>query len=143
MEDTLQTQFQRIWYAPAFSSLLESRTELNMIMGAGIIHFGLTFAGYKGWQCPFLAATGVPCPGCGLTRAIIQLVHGNISASLQTHAFAPIFLIAMIILLSVFLLPEKLRLHVISFVNKVETRTGLTAWVFFTLMLYWAFRLIA
>ncbi len=28
---------------------------------------------------------GIPCPGCGLTRSVIYLVHGNWTASWHTH----------------------------------------------------------
>ena len=33
--------------------------------------------------CPYLALTGLACPGCGLTRAAHFLLHGDI-----TRAFA-------------------------------------------------------
>jgi len=32
--------------------------------------------------CPFHALTGFYCPGCGSTRALHQLMHGNLSAAL-------------------------------------------------------------
>ena len=35
--------------------------------------------------CPTAAAFGVPCPGCGLTRATLDLLHGNLSAALHMH----------------------------------------------------------
>ncbi|HNJ12321.1 MAG TPA: hypothetical protein PLN43_02005, partial [Anaerolineales bacterium] len=66
-----------------------------------------------------------------------------VAASLQTHAFAPIFLAALLLMISVLILPEPARKKIISFVNRLETRNGVTAWVFFSLVLYWAFRLIA
>jgi hypothetical protein len=31
--------------------------------------------------CPFRALTGLLCPGCGTTRAIHQLLHGNLVAA--------------------------------------------------------------
>jgi hypothetical protein len=99
---------------------------------------GLSF-----WNCPVLAATGIPCPGCGLTRATMQLFHGNISDSLQTHAFAPIFLMALLLMITVLVLPNSVGKKIINFVNRLETRNGITAWVFFSLMFYWAIRLIA
>lgn len=33
------------------------------------------------WNC-FL---GIPCPGCGMTRALIALLHGDVKASLKYH----------------------------------------------------------
>jgi hypothetical protein len=32
--------------------------------------------------CPLRRATGVPCPFCGMTRAVTAAVHGDIGASL-------------------------------------------------------------
>lgn len=27
--------------------------------------------------CPFVLVTGFPCPGCGMTRAVLHLLHGE------------------------------------------------------------------
>jgi hypothetical protein len=35
--------------------------------------------------CPMAALFGVPCPGCGLTRATLALLHGNLGAALHLH----------------------------------------------------------
>jgi hypothetical protein len=37
--------------------------------------------------CWFRLTTGLPCPGCGLTRAIALLMHGRVFASLAMHPF--------------------------------------------------------
>jgi hypothetical protein len=42
--------------------------------------------------CPFHAATGWWCPGCGLTRATHHLLHGDVLAALSFHALAPVVL---------------------------------------------------
>lgn len=38
--------------------------------------------------CPFKQVTGLPCPGCGATRAAYQLMHGNLNAAIQFNALA-------------------------------------------------------
>lgn len=35
--------------------------------------------------CPFHRLTGLPCPGCGLTRAFVCLAHGRFMESLHWH----------------------------------------------------------
>lgn len=39
--------------------------------------------------CALRAATGIPCPGCGLTRAFVFLVHGQVAAGVAVHPVAP------------------------------------------------------
>lgn len=40
--------------------------------------------------CPTRLAFGVPCPGCGLTRATLALLRGDFAAVLRLHPLAPI-----------------------------------------------------
>lgn len=138
----MNAAFSNIWYAPAFSGLLISRREGLMIIGAGALHIGLSLAGSPAWNCPMLAATGVPCPGCGLTRAILEFVHGDFYNALQTHAFAPIFLFVGLIFFVTLVLPDKHRIPLIQKITRFESRTGITAWVLSSLIFYWAIRLI-
>jgi hypothetical protein len=35
--------------------------------------------------CPSAALLGLPCPGCGLTRATVALLHGDFAAALRFH----------------------------------------------------------
>ena len=42
--------------------------------------------GHPSVACPLRAATGIPCPLCGMTRAVVAAVHGHPGASL---AFNP------------------------------------------------------
>jgi len=37
-------------------------------------------------RCPFFALTHHYCPGCGATRAIAELLHGNLAAALHFNA---------------------------------------------------------
>lgn len=50
------------------------------LLAAGVILFA--------WHCPFRALTGIPCPGCGMTRAMRCLLVGNLAQSLAWHPMA-------------------------------------------------------
>jgi hypothetical protein len=138
----MNATFNRTWHAPVFSSLLESRREGLIIIGAGALHLGLSLAGLPAWNCPIRTVTGIPCPGCGLTRAVMQFLHGDITSSLQTHAFAPIFILALMIMFAALFLPEKYRRTLISTIRHMETHNGFTSYFLLALMLYWCIRLM-
>ena len=40
--------------------------------------------------CPFHAWTGLPCPGCGTTRAVVALATGDLPAALALNPLATI-----------------------------------------------------
>jgi hypothetical protein len=39
--------------------------------------------------CPFRALTGLPCPGCGMTRAFCSMGHGDFARAFGYNALAP------------------------------------------------------
>jgi hypothetical protein len=50
--------------------------------GAGRLSLGgFTLPGL----CAFYELTGIPCPGCGLTRSWVSALHGDLGASLTHH----------------------------------------------------------
>ncbi len=40
--------------------------------------------------CPLRRMTGLPCPGCGMTRALAHLAKGEWSAAIHDHPLAPL-----------------------------------------------------
>jgi hypothetical protein len=50
--------------------------------------------------CVLKQTTGIPCPGCGLTRSVVSAVHGNWEASRSFHRLGPVVLV--FVLLQVF-----------------------------------------
>ena len=50
--------------------------------------------------CPFHLITGIPCPGCGMTRAFLALAKGDLITAFHYNPFS--LLLATIIFLSVF-----------------------------------------
>lgn len=49
--------------------------------------------------CPIKSAFGIDCPGCGMQRAFISLLKGNVLESLQYHAALIPFVLTIIVLL--------------------------------------------
>ena len=43
-------------------------------------------------SCPNRALTGIPCPGCGLTRATMALLQGHLAEALHWHPLVPLLL---------------------------------------------------
>jgi hypothetical protein len=37
--------------------------------------------------CPFRLATGLPCPGCGLTRSWVYIAHGDVGDAVRANPF--------------------------------------------------------
>ena len=80
--------------------LASRRTQLLLWLGAGAAGAALFFA--AGWVglpsgagytiCAFRRITGIPCPGCGLTRAMAALARGELLLALHFHPFAPLVL---------------------------------------------------
>ena len=48
--------------------------------------------------CPFKMFTGLPCPGCGLTRSVVALLHGDPSASVFFHPLGVPLVIAAVVI---------------------------------------------
>jgi len=42
--------------------------------------------------CWFRQVSGLPCPGCGLTRSVCRLAHGQIGEAMSLHPFSLLLL---------------------------------------------------
>jgi hypothetical protein len=54
--------------------------------------------------CPLRAVTGIPCPSCGLTRALAHLERGHWSEAMKFHPFSPLILLLALALMVLLLL---------------------------------------
>jgi hypothetical protein len=116
-----------------FGSLLTGALTLNVIAVA--LHL-------PSWECAFFRATGLPCPGCGLTRACLLLLRGEVQASVTFHAFAPIFVMLIALLIFCTLLPRTVTGPFIDKAETLERQTGITIIILAGLILYWLARLL-
>src|SRR3977135_111559 len=104
-------------FSPIATLLRDRRFGLLLTgtLGLNIVAISLHL---PGWECAFFRVTGLPCPGCGLTRACLLLLKGEVHAAIRFHAFAPIFVLFIAMLIVCTLLP---RTVTDSFINKAET----------------------
>jgi len=83
------------------------------------------------WDCPFRSLTGLPCPGCGLTRSCLCLLEGNLGQSLAYHAFGPLFFVVGMVGFGGSLLPGESRMRLVRFLQRWDDRllfSGITLW---------------
>ena len=128
-------------FAPV-SPLLRDRKFALVVAGTAGVQIALVSLSLPGWECPFFRVTGIPCPGCGLTRAVILLLKGDVSGSLRFHAFAPILLLTAVSLILFLILPRSITQPAITKVELLEQRTGFTVIILVGLILYWLARLL-
>ena len=46
--------------------------------------------------CAFHSATGLWCPGCGLTRGVHALLTGHVGSALSSNVFTPVAVVAVV-----------------------------------------------
>jgi hypothetical protein len=126
---------------PVFPVLRDRKFTL-VLAGATGLQIALVSLSLPAWDCPFFRLTGIPCPGCGLSRAVILLLKGDFLGSLRFHAFAPIFLLAAVVVILTVLLPQSVIQPAISKAERLERQTGFTVIILVGLILYWLARLL-
>jgi hypothetical protein len=87
--------------------------------------------------CPFKLLFHCPCPGCGITRSIMALWHGDLLLSFRFHPLGvPVVLIAVALVLQPFI-RNTFRMPILS-VRRLRVVVGLGA---ATMIAVWIVRL--
>lgn len=92
--------------------------------------------------CPLRRTTGLMCPGCGLTRSIVSLTHGDFAAAFHFHVFGPLVYLIFVVSLLWVVVPDRLKFapdHAgLTWLWRVGSAVVVGAW-----LLWWAaFRLL-
>ena len=127
-------------HKPFFALLLQKRKIALILLSAVTLQTALISAGLKGWQCPVYSTLGIPCPGCGLSTAMTLFVQGDWQRAIHTHAFAPIFLFAIVVMGIVSILPENLHRKAVLQIGSIEKHAAFAAYILWGIMIYWIFR---
>jgi hypothetical protein len=83
-----------------------SRNKLYILLSAACV-LGYSWLGFlyflgdsvhdEPGVCLFRLFTGIPCPSCGSSRAILSLLHGNLIQSLNWNPFGIVLIVIMLI----------------------------------------------
>ena len=84
-------------YSPFFRAVSNRRVMAMLIwltIAAAGVYLYIFEPGKSGYFpfCPFRALTGLNCPGCGTTRSLHQLLHGNLTSAFKLN---PLLIIAL------------------------------------------------
>ncbi len=124
------------------AALLRNRRFGLILTGALSLHIIFVLLHLPIWECPFFKVTGLPCPGCGLTRACLLLLQGDVHAAMRFHAFAPVFILLISMMMIATVLPQSVTEPLINKAEILERKTGITIIVLSGLILYWLARLL-
>jgi hypothetical protein len=77
--------------------------------------------------CPFKLLTGLPCPGCGITKSIVFFYKGDIMRSFTYHIFGPfvvLFCVLAIIVLTAEIISRREYLNKLLFNRRIAYALG-------------------
>jgi hypothetical protein len=129
-------------FPPIFSAILHDRRLSSVICGATLLQLLLTLIRFPSWPCPVFHTLGIPCPGCGMTRATLFLIRGEWKQALVMHAYAPIVLVALALIAFCTIAPRRQAERIAKRAEIIERYTGLTTLLLGGLILYWLVRLL-
>lgn len=121
-----------------FASVLRERTLCAWLLLAGTVLVAANRLGIALWACPFYKMTGLPCPGCGVTRGMGALAQGRWHEAVAFNLFTPVIALGVATMLVVTLLPATMRVTAIHALSRIEARTGLPLLTLIALVL-WGF----
>lgn len=125
---------------PVLAGLIKERKQAAVLTVSAFILFGSALSGISLWACPVKTFLGIPCPGCGLGRAMLLFIRGEWRAAMTLHAFAPLFWVGGIVIFLGAVLPGRHREQLYRTVEKWEITTGITVIILILFLIYWVGR---
>ena len=121
--------------------LLDRRLCLAFTLGSAL-YLIVHLCGFSLIECPIQKLFSKPCPGCGMTRAVSSLAHGDWQLSLRQHLLAiPYIILFSFIGLSA-ILPDKQRDSFAQFIRLTEKLTYWPQLLAVSTILYFLTRLV-
>jgi hypothetical protein len=139
--DSIYDRLTKGFFRPVLAPLLQNRWLNCIFVAFGVAQLMLVFFGLTGWQCPIYETLRIICPGCGITTAMTMLLQGHWQLAVQTHAFAPLILIVLMMMLVAIGLPASYLREFSGSVKRLEQKTGITAILLLSMVIYWLLRI--
>jgi Protein of unknown function (DUF2752) len=133
------TALTKPWLAPLMADVAVCRLVVGVCGTLGLANL----AGLPIWTCPLNHFTGLPCPGCGMTRAVSALVIGHWSQAMHFHPFSPAYLVIGVLLGVAAVVPPNVRNALIAKVEWIEAHTALPALIVLFTIIFGLLRLAA
>jgi hypothetical protein len=130
------------FFTPVLAPLLQNRWLTRIFVIFGAAQLLLVYTGVSGWQCPIYVTLGVSCPGCGMTAAMAELLRGHWQLAVQTHAFAPVILIVLMLMMLSVVLPASFLRNFSGSLERLEQKSGISAILLLSMVIYWLLRII-
>ena len=125
---------QKNWH---FATALIANARLGRAMIIGSFAYGiLALLPIPIFSCPWKSCTGLPCPGCGMTRSVMALLKGDIALSLKENALTLVILLFFLVVAVGVSLPGKKRIILIRHLGAWENRSKWGLWFGIILTIY-------
>jgi len=87
-------------------------------------------------KCPFLSLTGLYCPGCGIQRAIHDILNGQILTGIR-HNYL-LLLVGAVLIYQIWILIKQQRTNESS--SNLLHKASVTKFILFLVLAFWALR---
>ena len=124
----------RRWHLAA-ALIADVRLGRLMLLGGGLYGL-LSLFGISLFPCPWRAVTGLPCPGCGMTRSALALLRGDLPGSLRENALTWLILVFWLVVAVGLTVPAKCRTKMARRIGEWEQRTRWPLWFGILLVVY-------
>lgn len=118
------------------AALLSNRRLAWGLLIGGAIYGVLAYFRMPVIVCPWKQLTTLPCPGCGMTRSTMALLHGDFLDSLRHNALTWVILLFWLIVAIGLALPRRLRGIWIEKIGSWEQRSRWGLWFAGILIIY-------
>ena len=89
--------FRPGWRWPVLAGCMRDRAVALAISGLVIVQLVSTAFGAGLWRCPLRQATGIPCPGCGMTQSALAIADFDWYNVWQLNPFAPVVMVGVVL----------------------------------------------